>query len=59
MMGVGAMVVKEDDEVLVVRERFYKHPHWKLPGGYVEPGGRFLIACAKNGLIMFSGILLN
>lgn len=37
-MGVGAFVVNDDNELLVVRERFYKHPHWKLPGGYVELG---------------------
>ena len=39
MVGVGGMVVAEDrDEVLVVREKYYKQPHWKLPGGFVEPG---------------------
>ncbi|CAL4088870.1 unnamed protein product [Meganyctiphanes norvegica] len=37
MVGVGAFVVNEEGELLVVQERFYKHPHWKLPGGYVEP----------------------
>ena len=39
MVGVGGMVIAEDrDEVLVVREKYYKQPHWKLPGGFVEPG---------------------
>ena len=38
LIGVGAFVINDSDELLVVRERFYKHPHWKLPGGYVEPG---------------------
>lgn len=36
VVGVGAFVVNDEDELLVVRERFYTHPHWKLPGGYVE-----------------------
>lgn len=25
-------------EILVVREKYFVIPHWKLPGGYVEPG---------------------
>jgi hypothetical protein len=25
-------------EILVVREKYFLIPHWKLPGGYVEPG---------------------
>ncbi|XP_050693380.1 uncharacterized protein LOC126984048 isoform X1 [Eriocheir sinensis] len=36
VVGVGAFVVNDEDELLVVRERFYTRPHWKLPGGYVE-----------------------
>lgn len=43
-MGVGAMVVREDTgQLLVVRERFHKKPHWKLPGGYVEKGTAKLV----------------
>ncbi|XP_049801718.1 uncharacterized protein LOC126236444 isoform X2 [Schistocerca nitens] len=38
MIGVGAVVVNKDQELLVVRERFHTVPHWKLPGGYLEPG---------------------
>lgn len=38
VIGVGAFVVNDDDELLVVRERFHTRPHWKLPGGYVELG---------------------
>jgi len=38
MVGVGAMVVNSNKEVLVVQEKWYKTPHWKLPGGYVDPG---------------------
>ncbi|KAK8403663.1 hypothetical protein O3P69_000036 [Scylla paramamosain] len=36
LIGVGAFVVNDKDELLVVQERFYSRPHWKLPGGYVE-----------------------
>lgn len=28
--------MNDKDELLVVQERFYSKPHWKLPGGYVE-----------------------
>lgn len=39
LVGVGGMVVSEpDQQLLVVREKYYKQPHWKLPGGFVEPG---------------------
>jgi len=38
LIGVGAMVINDKDEILVVQERFYTAPHWKLPGGYVDPG---------------------
>ena len=38
LVGVGGMVVTEDNKVLVVEERFATAAHWKLPGGYVDPG---------------------
>ena len=38
MVGIGAMVINENREILVVQEKYYKKPHWKLPGGYVDPG---------------------
>lgn len=38
MIGVGAFVVNDEDELLVVQERFAVKSHWKLPGGYVNPG---------------------
>lgn len=38
MVGVGGMVVNEKDEVLVIKEKRSIASHWKLPGGYVEPG---------------------
>ena len=34
----GGMVVTDNNEVLVVQERFRLSSHWKLPGGYVDPG---------------------
>ncbi|KAJ8889223.1 hypothetical protein PR048_008721 [Dryococelus australis] len=37
MIGVGAVVVNSERQILVVREKYYADvPHWKLPGGYVE-----------------------
>lgn len=38
MIGVGAVVVNNKKQVLVVKEKYFHLPHWKLPGGYVEPG---------------------
>ena len=38
LVGVGGMVVTDDNKVLVVQERFRYSSHWKLPGGYVDPG---------------------
>eukprot|EP00095_Tigriopus_kingsejongensis_P002344 maker-scaffold868_size86715-snap-gene-0.29 protein:Tk02344 transcript:maker-scaffold868_size86715-snap-gene-0.29-mRNA-1 annotation:"nucleoside diphosphate-linked moiety x motif 6 isoform x2" len=38
MLGVGGMVINDKDEILVVQERFRSVDHWKLPGGYVDPG---------------------
>jgi len=39
-VGVGGFVVNEKDEILVIQERFLfqNKSHWKLPGGYVDPG---------------------
>jgi hypothetical protein len=38
MVGVGAVVVNDAREILVVKEKYFTIPHWKLPGGYLEPG---------------------
>ena len=33
MIGVGGFVVNEQNQVLVISERFRHRPHLKLPGG--------------------------
>jgi ADP-ribose pyrophosphatase YjhB (NUDIX family) len=38
MIGVGAVVMNDAQEILVVKEKYSVIPHWKLPGGYIEPG---------------------
>lgn len=38
MIGVGGLVVDSNNRILVVKERFWKTPSWKLPGGFVEAG---------------------
>ncbi|KAI5723172.1 hypothetical protein M8J76_002432 [Diaphorina citri] len=36
MIGAGAVVLNDKNQVLVVKEFYRKRPQWKLPGGYVE-----------------------
>lgn len=50
LVGVGCMVVNHQDEVLVVQERFLTTPHWKLPGGYVDPGEELHEAAVREVL---------
>lgn len=40
MIGVGAVVVNDKSQVLVISEKYpvLNKKYWKLPGGYVEPG---------------------
>lgn len=38
MVGVGGLVVNDKSEVLIVSENYLNFPHWKLPGGVVDPG---------------------
>ena len=38
MIGIGGMVITKDRRILTVQETFRQRPHWKLPGGYVDPG---------------------
>ena len=42
------MVVTDDNKVLVVQERFRYSSHWKLPGGYVDPGEDFHCAAVRE-----------
>ncbi|XP_050300711.1 uncharacterized protein LOC126739189 [Anthonomus grandis grandis] len=49
LLGVGAVVVNEKNQVLVIKEKyFYRVPMWKLPGGYVEPGENIVDAAIRE-----------
>lgn len=45
VVGVGGLVVNDKSQVLVVSEKYYTFPHWKLPGGGVDPGVEFVYLC--------------
>jgi ADP-ribose pyrophosphatase YjhB (NUDIX family) len=38
MVGVGGLVTDSQGRILVVKEKFWQRPSWKLPGGYIENG---------------------
>ncbi|XP_031352463.1 nudix hydrolase 10 isoform X2 [Photinus pyralis] len=48
MVGVGAVVVNDKSELLVVRERYGFTNWWKLPGGYVEPAENIVDAAIRE-----------
>ncbi|XP_307652.5 uncharacterized protein LOC1269070 [Anopheles gambiae] len=49
MVGVGALVMNERQQVLVVSENYALIAgSWKLPGGYVEPNENFIDAAIRE-----------
>ncbi|XP_058821227.1 uncharacterized protein LOC131683352 isoform X4 [Topomyia yanbarensis] len=51
MVGVGALVINEQKQILVVSERHALiKESWKLPGGYVEPDENFVDAAIREVL---------
>lgn len=36
MLSVGGLVTDSQGRLLVIKEKFWKIPNWKLPGGYIE-----------------------
>lgn len=36
--GVGGFVLNNENQLLVIKERFNSNPKWKLPGGHAEQG---------------------
>ncbi|XP_022249044.1 nucleoside diphosphate-linked moiety X motif 6-like isoform X1 [Limulus polyphemus] len=40
-IGVAGLVVNERNQILVIQEKYHTRPHWKLPGGYADPGEEF------------------
>lgn len=51
MLGVGGVVVNDQNQVLVVSEKNALIANsWKLPGGYIEPGENFTDAAVREVL---------
>ncbi|ALC49589.1 CG8128 [Drosophila busckii] len=49
LLGVGGLVVNDQQQVLVVSDRYAMIPNsWKLPGGYVEPRENFIDAAIRE-----------
>ncbi|KAH8267049.1 hypothetical protein KR044_009788, partial [Drosophila immigrans] len=49
LIGVGGLVINEQNEVLVVSDRHaIKANMWKLPGGYVEPNENLVDAVVRE-----------
>ncbi|GIZ02179.1 nudix hydrolase 8 [Caerostris extrusa] len=40
-IGVGGMVINDKNQVLTIQEKYQQRAHWKLPGGYSNPGEDF------------------
>ncbi|KAG8200207.1 hypothetical protein JTE90_024986 [Oedothorax gibbosus] len=40
-VGVGGMVINDKNQVLTIQEKYHTKGHWKLPGGYSNPGEDF------------------
>ncbi len=36
-IGAGGVVINENDQILVIQEKYHKIKHYKLPGGALEP----------------------
>jgi 8-oxo-dGTP pyrophosphatase MutT (NUDIX family) len=58
-IGAGGVVINDDDELLVVRERYHKDPkrppRFKLPGGQLDPA-EHLAECVVREVLEETGV---
>eukprot|EP00117_Sycon_ciliatum_P022758 scpid78377/ scgid19532/ Nudix hydrolase 8 len=47
-VGVAGLVVDDQDQILVIKDKYARQPAWKLPGGMMDPGENIGVAVARE-----------
>lgn len=47
-IGVGGVLLDNENRLLVIQERYHQRKHYKLPGGALEPGEHISLAAVRE-----------